>query len=86
MITQDAFTSGKALGSNIRKNGWHQQMAESFFVKDTFIYDYKGKINFTQMGRYSSSPKLDFAICSREYLILYPSIRCLLQSIAVMNY
>ncbi|MBK7635326.1 MAG: hypothetical protein IPJ13_14405 [Saprospiraceae bacterium] len=59
--TRRIYFRQKPYGSNIRKNGWHQQMAESFFVEVILLFmTIKGKINFTQMGRYSSSPEVRF--------------------------
>ena len=62
MITQDAFTSGKSLIVAILEkmvgiNKWQK----IFFVEVTLLFmTIKGKIHFTQMGRYSASSEVRF--------------------------
>jgi hypothetical protein len=62
MITQDAFTSGKSLiaailGNLSGINKWHKD----FFIGTLLLFmTIKGRVNFTQMSRYSSSPEVRF--------------------------
>ncbi len=62
MITQDAFTSGKSLmGAILEKMVGINKWQKVFFIEVTMLFlTIKGKINFTQMGRYSSSPEVRF--------------------------
>jgi hypothetical protein len=62
MITQDAFTSGKSLmGAILEKMVGINKWQKVFFVEVILLFmTIKGKINFTQMGRYSSSPEVRF--------------------------
>ncbi len=62
MITQDAFTSGKSLisailGKMFGINKWQKD----FFIGTLLLFmTIKGRVNFTQMSRYSSSPEVRF--------------------------
>lgn len=62
MITQNAFTSGKSLvetilGKMVGINKWRKV----FFIEVILLFlTIKGRINFTQMGRYSTSPEVRF--------------------------
>ena len=62
MITQDAFTSGKSLiGAILEKMIGISKWQKVFFVEVTLLFmTIKGKVNFTQMGRYSSSQEVRF--------------------------
>ena len=62
MITQDAFTSGKSLMAAILgKMSGINKWQKDFFVQTLLLFmTIKGKINFTQMERYSSSPEVRF--------------------------
>lgn len=62
MITQDAFTSGKSLmGAILSKMIDISKWQKVFFIEVTLLFlTIKGKVNFTQMGRYSSSPEVRF--------------------------
>jgi len=62
MITQDAFTSGKSLiGAILQKMDGINKWQKKFFIEVTLLYmTIKDKINFTQMGRYSTSPEVRF--------------------------
>ena len=62
MITQDAFTSGNSLmGAILEKMVGINKWQKVFFMEVTMLFlTIRGKINFTQMGRYSSSPEVRF--------------------------
>jgi len=62
MITQDAFTSDKShMGAIISKINGINKSQKDFFIGTIFIFlTIKGKINFIQMGRYSTSREIRF--------------------------
>jgi hypothetical protein len=62
MITQDAFTSGKSLmGAILSKMIGINKWQKDFFIQSILLFlTIKGKINFTQMERYSSSPEVRY--------------------------
>jgi hypothetical protein len=62
MITQDAFTSGKSLMTAILgKISGINKWQKDFFIGTLMLFmTIKGRVNFTQMSRYSSSPEVRF--------------------------
>lgn len=62
MITQDAFTSGKSLiNAILGKMSGINKWQKDFFISTLLLFmTIKGRVNFTQMGRYSSSPEVRF--------------------------
>lgn len=62
MITQDTFTSGKSLmGTILEKMIGISKWQKGFFIEVTLLFmTIKGKVNFTQMERYSGSQEVRF--------------------------
>ena len=62
MITHDAFTSGKSLiGTILEKMIGISKWQKVFFVEVTLLFmTIKGRVNFTQTGRYSASQEVRF--------------------------